>query len=1753
MMIKTTTQKLLFILALVFLTTNISFANDGGRKKKKTGYQKQTKKFYSEFTADYYENKSQSADPNIEALRAKAKVSINEMDAQQRYIDYLAPSDLNKLPIGFKKQVGNTKIKIAISSAVFTPNYAELTVYAKIEIPQNNNSNGTNTAAGTKTIFFGISGLKLAKEGGIIGDAKLVLLGDYAIPLSGNKSSLILKGGMNMNTGQATSKTYINMDCNGFKEIGIAAAVEFPRSLLEPLNAQGDVMPTGQVRGDFGLVVSNWNDILTDISFPSFQIKGIDGVGFKIDNAVIDLSDLKNSATIVYPQGYQQKYLGNDPTTLPLWRGVYAKEITVTLPKSFANRDNSNRVTFGTQNLLIDNNGLTGLFYGENIIKLNKGSAGGWQFSLDSMRIAIEANRLQRAGFGGRIGLPINKQLDSDADVLDSLKLKNRYLAYSGVFSTTGDYLCRVLTKDSIAFDVWKASVLLKPNSYIELSGNKTQFKPSAMLNGEINLIHKTGVSVFEDEIVFDFGKIEFQGLLIKNTPPKLSAQYFGYSSNLQKIGKFPVSIDSIALKSFASDEIGIGFNLRINLQNAEHNGFGGRTRLYVIGKHSEESQLSKWKFDRFKIDEIDLNATIGPIGLKGKVSFFDGSPYGKGFTGSIEVLVKANDTFKVTSNVTFGNCGYRYWYVDGKIEFPGSGIPFFYPINVNGVGGGAYYRMKREGTDVNNSTGIKYSPDSTAGLGLRFILMFNLINKKLDHGEMSLDIDFNRGGGLRSIGLFGYMKFMKELSLDQLPGGSIANKLVTQYQKIEKKLEKFTRDILGPEGVEFFQRKIFNPTSAAKEYDFPDSTTFDVDFRAIIGMNYDFNNKIFHANFDLYASTPGNVISGIGEGGRAGWAVLHIEQSKWYMHMGTPTDPIGIKIGLGPISVNTSAYFMLGHDLPAFPPLPSALLVAMQQAGLSNQPNITTTEKNEIKDGKGIAFGAGMNVNTGDIAFLILYANFSAGMGFDVMIKDYSAYTCAETGKVPGMNGWYAQGRVYAYLQGEAGVRIKLGPVRKKIPVIKGAAVALLEARLPSPTWVGGLFAINASILGGKVKVNVKLKFSFGDNCTLQTNALENQGDIIFDEFRVVTSVTPSNNTQNVSLFARPEIICSTAPNKPFNLPADENVGGADETYRANLDSIYLTQGDNFYSVKYKFSDDGTKITVFPDSALKPQMNYKLFVNIKYQKLISGNWVNVTENGVAAIENTEVAFKTSDNPPFIADENIGFMYPFKNQQFYLRHESRYGRILLYQNQDALFNSFTNWKALIYKVDNTTNQNLLVGETKITYDAQKKLITYPTNTTYNYYWEEVVPIPDVQPNFTKASLMNNLNNFEMETFINLKSYLLSTNFYIPEDVKQTILNIIIDNDGNLDYIKQLLTEYLETLDEETETKINEGFLLSVENNELEASLLDYFVEKETIIHQGVAENPTFLENSKEYKILIKGVGVKPSAIVTDTTQPILTFNFKTSNYNTLAHKIGSLTPVQHIVGRVESDVIDLQVKVNNYEGFEAGELVTTQYTGVQPLIVGEAILEDDPAGQSGNSYYLSKIKQLLNYPNFFTTQGITISRPVNQIGIVPVRSIFPSNYYLNAVQGSTYSSIVKDRFPFIYDVNRIFNNDFIDLRVKIVNKYLSNMTNPPSGPMYNWIRPRWYLPKVPVLTQEWRDYYNSPAYQTSMAASSAGILNIPTNMRTIVTSPFPFMTMGDYKAKFSIRLPVQWDAANTGKFIYNFYNPVYFNFKNQIQ
>ncbi|MEL7004021.1 MAG: hypothetical protein AAFN93_14965, partial [Bacteroidota bacterium] len=175
----------------------------------------------------------------------EGKAVIAKIREAGNYIKRLDNQSLFELPVGIAKAIDGINYDIGIHSIKLKPNYAELEVYMTFEVPQN----------GQVLVFRG-TGIKFTKEGGIVGDATLELLTDYAMNFDGNKAQLILKG-----TSTGDIGTYATFDCDGFKEMALDAAVKFSRDMLRPEGANGNVT-TGNVTSTFKSVVRSWNDLI---------------------------------------------------------------------------------------------------------------------------------------------------------------------------------------------------------------------------------------------------------------------------------------------------------------------------------------------------------------------------------------------------------------------------------------------------------------------------------------------------------------------------------------------------------------------------------------------------------------------------------------------------------------------------------------------------------------------------------------------------------------------------------------------------------------------------------------------------------------------------------------------------------------------------------------------------------------------------------------------------------------------------------------------------------------------------------------------------------------------------------------------------------------------------------------------------------------------------------------------------------------------------------------------------------------------------------------------------------------------------------------------------------------------------------------------------------------------------------------------------------------------------------------------------
>ncbi len=1236
-----------------------------------------------------------------------ASGSIQKIEAADRWVDKFSNQDLVELPVGIRNTVNNVQYSIGITKAVFSPEYTTLTVFCRVDIPQKD-KNGQ-----PMQLFFGADNVKLSHQGGIIGEAKLVLLGNVDIPFSDNKWQVSLYGGFDMATGAVKDLTYVTIDCDGFKEMKIFGAVEFSRNLILPIDpisqtvdeARTTIPKTyyngktvqipNRVRGEFSFLASSWNDILVNVSLQPFTLKdkrnGKDFDGnfqFLVSNAVLDLSDLKNDPTVVFPEYYAKNAL-----LMPsreAWKGVFIQTFDVGLPKEFQTTDTASgkeRLYVGAQNLIVDKYGVSGTFYADNVFPLDRGITSkekSWAYSLDHIDVTIAANTFVKANLNGQILLPISKaaakkkeEAATPAASAKSSQTSKAGLFYSGFISMQEQQLV-VVTKDSIAFDIWKAKALLLPNSSVELKLVNGRFLPKANLNGTISFGTNKGATddkEVEGKRTVDFKGISFENLQLQTVSPVISVRNMGYKGTVA-FGNFPVSIGNINV-GINGDNSRIDFDLGINLMDAV--GAGATARIGIKGKMYDDGYRQRSRYDGLDLSAISIDCKFSSLTIKGSLILMEKDPvYGNGFNADLEVDVAGK--VNVKAKAIFGRTTFRYWYFDAAVKWPPTPSPFM----INGFGGGAYYKMRRN-QDIAigefSPSGLSYTPDEKINLGVKALIYFHIGSETICDGEAGFEIAFNSKGGVNRLAIFGKANVMAKI-----PGMKKINDLIAKVAADATAKTSFLgiseSDLKGS----FASKYIPEATKAV-----PGPLSAEVGIRMAAAIEFDFQNNSMHATTDVYINTPGNFLSGTGPGGRAVWGVFHKDPKDWYMYMGTPKDRCGIKIGVAGIYLTTTSYFMAGTLLPGSPPPPQQVADIL---GVDAKELDYMRDENALSNGGGMAFGASLDFDTGDLSFLLFYARFQAGMGFDIMLKDYQEARCSNTGKPVGINGWYANGQSYAYLQGELGIRIKLSFLRLKVPIISGGAAVLLQAKLPNPVWMRGYVAGNMNVLGGLIKGKFRFKFEIGEECQFE-NASPLGG------IKLITDVTPKQSTSDVDVFAVPQAAFSMKVNEAFVIPED----AGDVTYKVILEKFKVLDGAKEIPGVLEWSSMKDRASFVSTDILPPHKELKVQVEVSFQKMINGSFQPIKVDGKVATEFEERSFTTGGAPNYIPLVNIKYSYPVVDQKYFFEKEYPKGYIQLRRGQDYLFEDSSwetsikmdqegasNSKAVAFNYDTTANE-----------------------------------------------------------------------------------------------------------------------------------------------------------------------------------------------------------------------------------------------------------------------------------------------------------------------------------------------------------------------------------------------------------------------------------------------------------------------------
>lgn len=1179
-------------------------------------------------------------DPKVEKDVKRADESYDFVVRENRYTDYLSDGDLQSLPVGIRKVVGNTYYVIVIDSIVLTPVGAYLVAYMSLPIPQT-----------SQRLSFKGTNIQFTKSGGLTGAVKLQLLDDISIKISNHSQVNIL----------GNEGTFIDWDCNGFKSLGLNAEVEFSRDYLLPDMQDGSIGP-GRVKGNFKTVITDWNDLIAEVSITPFQVAKLKGFGFYVDRAVFDFSDINNAPGVVFPKEYHSDPVMADNASL--WRGFYLKDLQVRFPSQF-NSKNGGRKQIEGSDILIDNLGFSGTISGKRLLSLEEGSMSGWKFSLDSIGVRISTNEIRAASFKGQLHVPVFKE--------------GQTFSYSASISSDNEYLFSVKNDTAMDMSLLVAKASIYKNSYLEIAVVDGKFKPRAVLNGKLTI--NAGMSDKSGGAKASIADLSFEALEISTVAPYISVGAFSFGSGLQipKIANFPVSLEHIDFKVNGSD-VTLGFDVVVKLVGSGDGGFGAKGGLKLNSK-VEYGDSWSFAFKGVELSQLDVKIDGGAYSIEGSLLLFKDDPtFGNGIKGTVAASFQPG--INVEAMALFGTVnGDRYWFADALAKFS-QGAVVFPGVAIYGFGGGVYYHMKQQGYAASSSSigaslsGIVYTPDPRTFLGIKATVMLGTHPKpEAFNGDATLEIAFNSSGGVNMIAFTGNGYF----AAPALPSS------LTDLKKKAETLSKATG-----------QQSPF------------DSSKGSIYARLLI--TFDMTNTTLHGNLTTYANVGGGIIKGAGANNLCGEAILHFSPDEWYIHIGTPDNRMALNL-VGFFTVK--GYMMVGTNIPAMPMPPAEVTDILQGINMDRSNQLEALGK-----GQGFAFGASFSYSTGDMRFLMFYARFDAGAGFDVMLKNYgSDVTCNGSSQPIGINGWYASGQAYGYFRGVIGISIDLLFYSGDFDILNISAAVLLRAKLPNPIFLEGTVGGKFSILGGLVKGNCQFQMTIGNQCVI-TNGSPLEGE------RVIADMTPTNGDDEVDIFTTPQAV--------FNLPLDKEFefktsDGQNKAFRAKLASFGLYDGAKEIPTTLQWNEDRTVAAISPVDIPPPNKQLKVKASLLFDERVSGAWRPVFINGKAAAEVREVSYKTGNAPDYIPLTNVQYSYPMIDQYNFYPQETSKGYIKLLKGQPLLFQASNEWRQVGRFTSKSNGQKL---EFDFSYANGQINFTVPQGFSNNdIYSFEIMNVP----------------------------------------------------------------------------------------------------------------------------------------------------------------------------------------------------------------------------------------------------------------------------------------------------------------------------------------------------------------------------------------------------------------------------------------
>ncbi|MDX2196666.1 MAG: hypothetical protein NW207_09635 [Cytophagales bacterium] len=1033
---------------------------------------------------------------------------------------------------------------------------------------------------------------------GLSGQARFYLVENVNIDVGDNIKLTIKQG------------SYAQAGCYGFEKMKIHGDVELNPELAQPVNSTGGVIPNEKLKASFTVEATEISNMLVSVSLNhSFQIKTLPDFIIGASTIVFDNSEETNDAT--FPTSYISTEMKGPGS--PLFRGLYIKSASLTFPDYFKSSGGT-RPVISASNIILDDFGLTGSLSGSNLIPLNGGSISSKKlpFSINSAQFYINQNSISYAALQGQVTLPT---FDTPQN-------------YKAIIQDSAKYNFQITTTENVEMSAYFAKVNILPNSSFELMLAGSDFELTALLNGDIS-IEKGATSL---------ANLSFQEMRISTQAPHFSVQDFSLDSEVlnnqvskkkksaeKKANGFNCALKKMGLGGYGNGGIKLNIVTDVKLLDISGLAIAGTLGIDIKALLKQESKVivvagqsqtipDAWTFksDGFAFTDLGLDADAGAFKIKGSVIVYnEDATYGNGFQGSMELTIVPKLVVQATA--MFGTVNnFDYFYVDALLILP-SGIQVFPGIGLYGLGGGVYYHCKRvtaqtnialpTSADANPSTyttvpgvcptGIQYVPDKNTYLGIKAtIVVATYLVPKPFNCKATLEISFNRNNGI---------------------------------------------DMFSIQGDAYVMTNLGEGSTSAPVY-------------ASVFIKYDVEASKLNGEFHIYVNMPPAIVGNKGSN-LAGSAYLEFSEKEWFVYIGHP-DP-NKRIGVNVMSMfDMNAYLCVGSIIPDMPAPDGGEMQEVFDKMLAKGSD--ADKRMEVIKGGGFIIGASLKANIKS-EHSIFYLTIAAGMGFDIMLKDYGEVTCKGRTGLIGINGFYAKGQLYAYLMGKAGMTVDNFIATGKFEVMDIRVAALLRGELPNPTFVKGDVHVKYNLFDGFISGEQDVNFTLGEKCIID-------GGLSLSELKIINEIKPAAGSEKVDVFTSPQISFNIKPDKEFQYIDNDDFT---HTIRLKFDYFNIYDDKTVLTTTPQWNTDKTSLVIKTTKVLPEYKKITVKARVYFEKKVGTTWEVVKYKDKVQEEVKEHTFTSGEEPEYITDDNILYAYPIPAQFNVYPRQSSTGYIKL--------------------------------------------------------------------------------------------------------------------------------------------------------------------------------------------------------------------------------------------------------------------------------------------------------------------------------------------------------------------------------------------------------------------------------------------------------------------------------------------------------